>query len=118
MNKVILIGNLANDPELRTTASGISQCTFRLAVQRRYTNQQTGLRETDFITVVCWRGTADTAAKFLHKGNKCGVEGSLQTRSYTANDGTKRYVTEVVADELEFLTPKSVDQQHEDYGGI
>ena len=103
MNKAILIGNLANDPESRTTSSGIAQCTFRLAVQRRFANAQ-GVREADFLTIVCWRQTAELCARYLSKGRKVAVEGSIQTRSYDAQDGTKRYVTEVVADEVEFLS--------------
>ena len=106
MNKVILIGNLAADPESRTTQSGIAQCTLRLAVQRRFANQQTGQREADFFTVVCWRNTAEFAAKYLAKGRMIAVEGSLQTRSYDAQDGSKRYVTEVVADSVEFCDSK------------
>ena len=102
MNKAILIGNLANDPESRTTASGISQCTFRLAVQRRFVNQQ-GVRETDFLTIVCWRQTADFCSRYLSKGRRVAVEGSIQTRSYDAQDGTKRYVTEIVAENVEAL---------------
>jgi single-strand DNA-binding protein len=102
MNKVILIGNLVADPELRKTASDISVCTFRLAVNRRFVNQQ-GVREADFINIVAWRQTAELCARFLTKGRKCGVVGSLQTRSYDAQDGTKRYITEVVADEVEFI---------------
>ena len=102
MNKAILIGNLANDPESRTTQSGISQCTFRLAVQRRFANQQ-GVREADFLTIVCWRQTAELCARYLSKGRKVAVEGSIQTRSYDAQDGTKRYVTEIIADNVEFL---------------
>ena len=102
MNKAILIGNLANDPESRTTASGIAQCTFRLAVNRRYTNQQ-GVRETDFLPIVCWRQTAELCARYLSKGRKVAVEGSIQTRSYDAQDGSKRYVTEIIADNVEFL---------------
>ena len=102
MNKAILIGNLANDPESRTTASGIAQCTFRLAVQRRFANQQ-GVREADFLTIVCWRQTAELCSRYLSKGRKVAVEGSIQTRSYDAQDGTKRYVTEIVADNVEFL---------------
>lgn len=101
MNKAILIGNLANDPESRTTSSGIAQCTFRLAVQRRFANQQ-GVREADFLTIVCWRQTAELCARYLSKGRKVAVEGSIQTRSYDAQDGTKRYVTEVVVDNIEF----------------
>ena len=102
MNKAILIGNLANDPESRTTASGIAQCTFRLAVQRRFANAQ-GVREADFFPIVCWRQTAELCARYLSKGRKVAVEGSIQTRSYDAQDGTKRYVTEIIADNVEFL---------------
>ena len=101
MNHVTLIGRLAADPEARTTQSGISQCSFRLAVPRRFTNQQ-GVREADFLNIVAWRGTADFCARYFHKGMRVGVEGSLQTRSYQAQDGTKRYITEVVADNVEF----------------
>lgn len=96
-----MIGNLAADPESRTTQSGIAQCTLRLAVQRRFANAQ-GQREADFFPVVCWRQTAEFAAKYLSKGRKVAVEGSLQTRSYDAQDGSKRYVTEVIADSVEF----------------
>ncbi len=101
MNKVILIGFLAADPDFATTQSGISRCTLRLAVQRRFANAQ-GQRESDFFNVVCWRQTADFCAKYLSKGRKIAVEGSLQTRSYDAQDGSKRYVTEVIADNVEF----------------
>lgn len=100
MNKVILIGNLANDPEAMTTQSGISRSTFRLAVQRKYVNAQ-GVREADFFTVLAWRNTADFCNKYLAKGRKVAVEGSIQNRSYDAQDGTKRYVTEVIAENVE-----------------
>ena len=114
MNKVILIGNLAADPETRTTQSGISQCTLRLAVQRRFANQQ-GVREADFFNVICWRQTADFCARYLSKGRRIAVEGSIQTRSYDAQDGSKRYVTEIVADHVEFLgSPQGERQQHAD----
>ena len=102
MNKVILIGNIAADPEARTTQSGISTCSFRLAVQRKFANQQ-GVKEADFFNVVCWRQLAELCGKYLAKGRKVAVEGSIQTRSYDAQDGSKRYVTEVVADSVEFL---------------
>ena len=110
MNKAILIGNLANDPESRTTQSGIAQCTFRLAVQRRFANQQ-GVREADFLTIVCWRQTAELCARYLSKGRKVAVEGSIQTRSYDAQDGTKRYVTEIVAENVEFLSSREEGQR-------
>lgn len=102
MNKAILIGNLTRDPETRTTSSGIPMTTFTLAVNRRFTNQQ-GVREADFIPIITWRQQAELCARFLTKGRKCAVVGTIQTRSYDAQDGTKRYVTEVVADEVEFI---------------
>ena len=102
MNKAILIGNLTRDPETMTTSSGITKCNFTVAVQRRFANAQ-GVREADFIPVVCWRQTAELCARYLSKGRKVAVEGSIQVRSYDAQDGTKRYVTEVVADNVEFL---------------
>lgn len=102
MNKVILIGHLATDPESRTTQSGVAQCTLRLAVTRRFADKQTGQREADFFNIVCWRQTAEFAAKYFAKGRKIAVEGTLQTRSYDAQDGTKRYVTEIIADNVEF----------------
>lgn len=111
MNKVILIGNLATDPESRTTQSGVQQCTLRLAVQRRFANQQ-GQREADFFNVVCWRQTAEFAARYLSKGRKIAVEGSIQNRSYTAQDGSKRYVTEINAEHIESLdrAPETASQ--------
>ena len=109
MNKVILVGNMVADPEYQTTASGISLCRFRIAVQRKYKNEA-GEYESDFISVVAWRSSADFVSKYLHKGNKVGVTGSLQTRTYDAQDGTKKYVTEVVADEVESYTPKSENE--------
>lgn len=101
MNHVTLIGRLAADPEARTTQSGISQCSFRLAVPRRFANQQ-GVREADFLNIVAWRGTADFCARYFRKGMRVGVEGSLQTRSWQAQDGSKRYAVEVIADNVEF----------------
>ena len=111
MNKVILIGNLADDPKTSMTASGILKCTFRLATQRKYTNQQTGQREADFHSVVVWRQLAELCAKYLAKGRKCAVEGSINYRSYDAKDGSKRYVTEIVADSVEFLSARQQDGQ-------
>ena len=102
MNKVILIGNLATDPEAFETQSGVSRSTFRLAVQRNYANQ-CGQREADFLTIVAWRKTADFCNSYLAKGRKIAVEGSIQVRSYDAEDGSKRWVTEIVADRVEAL---------------
>ena len=100
MNKAILVGNLTKDPEMRTTASGVSCATFTVACNRRFVNQQ-GVREADFINCVAWRQNADFVARYLTKGSKVAVEGSIQTRSYDAQDGTKRYVTEIVVDSVE-----------------
>lgn len=119
MNKAILIGNLAADPESRTTSSGIAQCTFRLAVQRRFANTS-GVREADFLTIVCWRQLAELCQKYLLKGRRVAVEGSIQTRSYDAQDGSKRYVTEIVADSVEFLSSgqEGAQKPSESAGGI
>ena len=111
MNKVILIGNLANDPESRTTQSGIAQCSFRLAVQRRFKGAN-GERDTDFLPVVCWRQTAEFAQRYLAKGRKVAVEGSIQTRSYDAQDGSKRYVTEIIADSVEAVVGREEGAQN------
>ena len=108
MNKVFLVGNLTRDPELTTTTNGLSVCRFSLAVSRRFANSE-GEREADFINCVAWRGLADNVSKYLKKGKKACVVGSLQTRTYEAQDGTKRYVTEVVADDVEFISPKGSD---------
>ena len=111
MNKVILIGNLSKDPELATTNGGVSVCRFTIAVQRRFQNAE-GERDADFINVVVWRGQAENCHKYLKKGSKCAVEGRIQTSSYEAQDGTRRYVTEVVADNVEFVGTR----QREDGG--
>ena len=114
MNKVILVGNLTRDPELITTTNGVSLCRFSLAVQRRFAGPD-GEREADFINIVVWRGQADNCYKYLKKGSKCGIVGSLQTRSYDAQDGTKRYSTDVVADEVEFLSTKGSSNSEESF---
>lgn len=106
MNKAFIIGNLTKDPELRTTKNGISVCSFTVAVQRRYKDQN-GDRQADFIPVIVWRGLAENCAKYLAKGKKVAVSGEIQTRSYEAQDGSKKYVTEIVANDVEFLTPVS-----------
>lgn len=108
MNKVIITGRLAADPVARTTQSGISCSTFDVAVQRRFKGQD-GKREADFLTVVAWRQTADYCNKYLTKGSRVAVEGSIQKRSYTAQDNTKRYVTEIIADSVEGLGSPNSD---------
>ena len=101
LNKVILMGNLTADPELKTTPNGVSVTSFTIAVGRRFA-KETDEVKADFINVVCWRGTAEFVTKYFGKGRSIVVVGSLQTRSYTAQDGSKRYITEVVADEVTF----------------
>ena len=108
MNKVILVGNLTKDPELVTTNNGISLCRFTLAVQRRFTTSD-GEREADFINIVVWRAQADNCYKYLKKGSKIAVVGSIQNRSYEAQDGSKRFTTDIMADEIEFLSTKNDD---------
>lgn len=106
MNKVVLIGRLTRDPELRYTSSNIPSATFSLAVSRPFQNQN-GVREADFINIVMWRKTAETAKNYLSKGSLIAVEGRIQTRNYDGADGKKVYVTEVVADNFEFLETKA-----------
>ena len=105
MNKVTLIGNLAKDPELITTNNGVSLCKFTLAVQRRFSGND-GEREADFLPIIVWRGQADNCYKYLKKGSKAAISGSIQTRSYEATDGSRRYMTEIIADEVEFLASR------------
>lgn len=104
MNRVQLIGNLTRDPETRTTGTGLTVCSFTLAVNRRM-KKQDGTQETDYINVTAWRTLGENCAKYLSKGKKAGVSGSILTRTYEAQDGSKRHAFEVVADEVEFLSP-------------
>ena len=104
MNKVYLIGNLTRDPEMRSTSAGIPVCNFSIAVNRRFKNAQTGQQETDFFNIVAWRQLAELCSRYLAKGRKVAVFGSIQTRSYDAQDGTKRTAFDIVADEVEFLS--------------
>lgn len=104
-NKVIIVGNLTADPELKKTTNGTSVCTFSLAVNRRFAKQ--GEQNCDFIQVCAWRASADFVSKYAKKGNAILVCGSLQTRNYTNQQGQKVYITEVVADELTFAGNKS-----------
>jgi len=103
MNKCILIGNLTRDPELTTTASGVSLCRFSIAVNRAYANQN-GEREADFFNIVTWRGLAENCSKYLSKGRKVAIVGNIQNRSYEDKDGNKRFSTDIVAEDVEFLT--------------
>ena len=102
MNKVVLIGRLTRDPELRYTGNNTPVASFTLAVNRNFSNQQ-GEREADFINIVVWRKLAENVKNYLSQGSQAAVEGRIQTRSYDDNNGQRRYITEVVADNVEFL---------------
>lgn len=106
MNKIILLGRLVRDPEVRYTQSGKVVAQFTLAIDRPYTSQD-GQREADFIPVIIWGKQAEMCGNSLAKGHRVLVEGRVQTRNYDAKDGTKRYVTEVVADHFEFIERKN-----------
>ena len=107
-NKVILVGNLTKDPELITNSNGVDVSRFTIAVQRKFKNANDEY-ESDFINCVAWRSSAEFIHKYFKKGNKIGIVGNIQTRSYDAEDGTKRYVTEVVVEECEFVQSKKGD---------
>lgn len=105
LNRIVLIGRLTRDPELRFTPNGKAVCSFTLAVDRPFANQD-GNREADFINIVVWNKQGENCAQYLAKGRLAAVDGRLQIRSYDGNDGQKRYVTEVIADAVRFLSPK------------
>lgn len=110
INRTVLVGRLTKDPELRSTPNGVNVGTFTLAVNRTFTNAQ-GEREADFINVVVFKKQAENVERYLSKGSLAGVDGRLQTRSYESKDGQRVFVTEVVADSVQFLEPKSNNQQ-------
>lgn len=107
MNKAILIGRLTRDPEVRYTSSNRAVCQFSIAVDRPFTNQQSGQREADFINVVVWDKRAENVGKYMSKGRLIAVDGRIQTRNYENNEGKRVYVTEVVADNVQFLESKN-----------
>jgi single-strand DNA-binding protein len=114
VNRVVLVGRLAQDPELRYTQTGIAVAKFTIAVNRPFLNQQ-GEREADFIDIVVWRNQAENCAQYLSKGRLAGVDGRLQIRSYQTADGQRRRVAEVVADRVKFLDRgRDTSQEGED----
>lgn len=117
MNRVVLVGRLTKDPELRYTPNGVPVATFTLAVNRTFTNQQ-GEKETDFINCVIWRRPAENVANFLKKGSLAGVDGRIQTRNYEGQDGKRVYVTEVLAESVQFLEPKGNASGDRGEGGM
>ena len=106
LNRVVLVGSLTKDPQLKYTPSGVAVATFTLAVNRTFTNGE-GDREADFLNCVIWRKQAENVANFLKKGSLAGVEGRIQTGSYEGQDGKRVYTTEVVADSVQFLEPRN-----------
>ena len=110
LNKVILMGHMTADPELKQTTSGISVCSFSIGVNRRYSKADQGQQSVDFINIVSWRQQAEFVSRYFKKGSSIVICGSIQTRNWTDNNGQKRYVTEVVADEVSFGAPAAASQ--------
>ena len=125
INRVVLVGRLTRDPELKYTTNGIANVRFSIAVNRTFPSQN-GERQADFINCVAWRNQAENMAKFLRKGSLIGVEGRIETGSYQAQDGSTRYTTDVVCDSVQFLEPRSASadrgsfgsQPSQDFGGF
>ncbi len=118
LNKVILMGRLCADPDFRQTTSGVAVCRFSVAVDRRFSNKQTGEREADFISVVCWRQQAEFVSRYFHKGSMIIVEGSLRNDNYTDQNGVKQYRMNVQADNVSFGESKRAAQDGgNDYQG-
>ncbi len=115
MNKVTMIGNLTRDPELTETSSGVAVCRFSIAVRRDYKNLD-GEYDTDFFNCQAWRGTAESIGKYVRKGNKIAICGSLQNRSYEDKNGVKKTVTEIQVHDVEFLTSKRSDEYGDEVG--
>ncbi|OEL06874.1 single-stranded DNA-binding protein [Staphylococcus xylosus] len=111
INRVVLVGRLTKDPEFRTTPSGVSITTFTLAINRTFTNAQ-GEREADFINCITFRKQAENVNNYLNKGSLAGIDGRIQTRNYENKEGKRVYVTEVVADNVQFLEPKNSNKQN------
>ena len=110
LNRIVVIGRLTRDPDLRSTSSGEAVANFTVAVERNFKDAN-GDKKTDFIPCVVWRGLAETCGRYLAKGKLVAVEGRLQIRSYDDKEGNKRTVAEIVADNVQFLTPKSDNAQ-------
>jgi single-strand DNA-binding protein len=112
MNKVYLIGNLTKDPEMRATQMGVSVCNFSIAVGRRFKDSE-GNQQTDFFDIVAWRQLGDLCGKYLRKGKKVAITGSIQTHRFTDKNGVTRTGWDIIADEVEFLTPQDTGMQKE-----
>jgi single-strand DNA-binding protein len=116
INRVVLVGRLTKNPELRYTPNGVAVTTFTLAVNRPFKSKQ-GDQEADFVPIVVWRKPAENAANFLSKGSIAGVDGRIQTRNYDNNEGKRVYVTEVIADSVQFLEPKGTHSSGQSTSG-
>ncbi|WP_163537330.1 single-stranded DNA-binding protein [Gracilibacillus sp. YIM 98692] len=114
LNRVVLVGRLTKDPDLRYTLNGVSVANFTISCNRPFSNQQ-GQRDADFINCVTWRGQAESLANYMEKGNIVGVDGRLQSRSFDGDDGKKVFVTEVVADSIQFLEPRNNGSKNQNY---
>lgn len=112
MNKVFLIGNLTRDPEVAETASGVSVCHFSIAVNRPYSDGN-GERQADFFNITVWRGIAENVGRYCKKGNKVAVSGNVQMRVWEDNDGIKHQAVDIIAQDVEFLSPKQSDESAE-----
>lgn len=113
MNKVVLIGRFTKDPEVKQTPSNLSVCSFTIAVDRKFKDKD-GNRQADFINIVAWRQLADIIGQYFHKGSKIGITGFLQSRNYEDQNGNKRTVTEVVAEDIDFLDQKQKQEEQEE----
>ena len=109
-NKVILIGNMTSDPELKQTQGGVSVCSFSIAVNRRFAKDE-GQQNVDYINIVAWRQQAEFVSRYFKKGNPILICGQIQTRSWNDNQGQKRYATEVIAEEVSFVAPANQNMQ-------
>jgi single-strand DNA-binding protein len=116
LNKVILGGRLTTDVELKTTTSGVSVCSFTLAINRKF--QKEGEQQTDFINCVAWRGTAEFISKYFRKGSSLCIVGNIQTRTWADQNNQKRYATEVIVDEATFVDSKSDNGQAQSGGYV
>ena len=113
LNRVVLVGRLTKDPDLRFTPNGVAVANFTIAVNRPFSNQQ-GNKEADFINCVIWRKQAENLANYMKKGSMIGVDGRIQTRSFDGQDGKKVFITEVVADNVQFLDSKGQTPQNQE----
>ena len=112
INRVVLVGRLTRDPELKYTTNNIANTRFTLAVNRQFTNQQ-GERQADFITCIAWRAQAENMARFLKKGSLVGIEGRIETGSFQGQDGQMRYTTDVIVDSVQFLEPRGTQSENQ-----